>query len=60
MDSAATNAWKIFDEVKPDMKPKEVMEEANRCLFCFDAPCMKACPTHIDVPLFIKRLQPAI
>ncbi|WP_028983755.1 NAD(P)-dependent oxidoreductase [Sporolactobacillus terrae] len=56
MDSAATHAWKIFDEVKHDMKPKEVMEEANRCLFCYDAPCMKACPTHIDVPLFIKKI----
>ncbi|WP_139691635.1 NAD(P)-dependent oxidoreductase [Sporolactobacillus terrae] len=57
MDSAsAANSWKIFDEVKPDLKPKEVMEEANRCLFCFDAPCMKACPTHIDVPSFIKKI----
>ncbi len=30
--------------------------EANRCLFCFDAPCTTACPTHIDVPRFIKKI----
>ncbi|MCO7174895.1 NAD(P)-dependent oxidoreductase [Sporolactobacillus kofuensis] len=48
--------WKIFDEVKPDLKPKKVMEEANRCLFCSDAPCVKACPTGIDIPLFIKKI----
>ena len=32
------------------------MHEANRCLYCFDAPCMHACPTHIDVPGFIKKI----
>jgi hypothetical protein len=31
--------------------------EANRCLFCFDAPCTGACPTHIDVPRFIKKIS---
>ena len=30
--------------------------EANRCLFCYDAPCSAACPTHIDVPRFIKKI----
>jgi glutamate synthase (NADPH/NADH) small chain len=30
--------------------------EANRCLYCFDAPCANACPTHIDVPAFIKKI----
>ena len=32
------------------------MPEANRCLYCFDAPCTGACPTHIDVPGFIKKI----
>ena len=32
------------------------MAEAHRCLFCFDAPCTQACPTHIDVPQFIKKI----
>src|SRR6202007_3480279 len=30
--------------------------EANRCLYCYDAPCAQACPTHIDIPRFIKRI----
>jgi glutamate synthase (NADPH/NADH) small chain len=33
------------------------LAEANRCLFCFDAPCTAACPTHIDVPRFIKKIS---
>ena len=32
------------------------MHEANRCLYCYDAPCIHACPTHIDVPSFIKKI----
>jgi dihydropyrimidine dehydrogenase (NAD+) subunit PreT len=32
------------------------LQEANRCLYCFDAPCTRACPTHIDVPAFIKKI----
>lgn len=31
--------------------------EANRCLFCYDAPCTHACPTHIDIPRFIKKIS---
>jgi glutamate synthase (NADPH/NADH) small chain len=31
--------------------------EAARCLFCFDAPCIDACPTHIDIPLFIRKIS---
>ncbi|HTX57276.1 MAG TPA: NAD(P)-dependent oxidoreductase [Candidatus Acidoferrales bacterium] len=34
----------------------EVKLEANRCLYCFDAPCMNACPTHIDVASFIAKI----
>src|SRR4029077_15623492 len=30
--------------------------EANRCLYCYDAPCIQACPTHIDIPRFIKQI----
>lgn len=47
--------WRNFDEMKPDLTAKEVVDEANRCLYCFDAPCKKACPTGIDVPSFIKK-----
>ncbi len=45
-----------FAEINPAMSPAEAMQEANRCLYCFDAPCMHACPTHIDVPAFIKKI----
>ena len=34
----------------------EVKLEANRCLYCYDAPCMNACPTHIDVASFIAKI----
>lgn len=47
---------KNFAEIRADLKPKEVMEEANRCLFCYDAPCTKACPANIKVPSFIKKI----
>ena len=45
-----------FGELKPALTPQAAVIEANRCLNCFDAPCTAACPTHIDVPGFIKRI----
>ncbi|MEZ5308812.1 MAG: NAD(P)-dependent oxidoreductase [Pyrinomonadaceae bacterium] len=45
-----------FAPIDPLMTGAEVLLEANRCIYCFDAPCTKACPTHIDVPGFIKRI----
>lgn len=45
-----------FAEINPAMTSAEALAEANRCLYCFDAPCMHACPTHIDVPAFIKKI----
>ncbi len=45
-----------FAEINPAMTAAEALAEANRCLYCFDAPCMHACPTHIDVPAFIKKI----
>lgn len=45
-----------FAEINPAMSAPEAMQEANRCLYCFDAPCTRACPTHIDVPSFIKKI----
>jgi glutamate synthase (NADPH/NADH) small chain len=38
------------------LAPQAALAEADRCLFCFDAPCAFACPTHIDVPRFIKKI----
>ena len=45
-----------FPELHPAFDAQSALAEANRCLFCFDAPCTAACPTHIDVPRFIKKI----
>lgn len=45
-----------FSEIHPALTAPEAFHEANRCLYCYDAPCMHACPTHIDVPSFIKKI----
>jgi dihydropyrimidine dehydrogenase (NAD+) subunit PreT len=45
-----------FSDLHPPLDRQAAMPEANRCLFCFDAPCTAACPTHIDVPRFIKKI----
>ena len=41
----------------PPLTAQEALMEANRCLFCYDAPCAHACPTHIDIPKFIKKIS---
>jgi len=48
-----------FAEIHPPFDPQAALVEANRCLYCFDAPCTAACPTHIDVPRFIKKIATA-
>src|SRR4029077_20672998 len=46
-----------FSDIHPPFKNKEAaLIEANRCIFCYDAPCTKSCPTGIDVPKFIKQI----
>jgi dihydropyrimidine dehydrogenase (NAD+) subunit PreT len=51
-ESAAAN----MADIAPRYTPQEAIIEANRCLFCFDAPCIQACPTGIDIPSFIKKI----
>ncbi len=46
-----------FSDIHPPFVTADAaLVEANRCLFCYDAPCMKSCPTSIDVPKFIKQI----
>ena len=46
-----------FSDANPRMTQAQAVIEAERCLYCFDAPCASACPTHIDVPSFIRRIS---
>jgi len=45
-----------FADAAPRLTRTQALVEAERCLYCYDAPCMQACPTGIDVPSFIKRI----
>lgn len=46
-----------FSQIKPLMSNSEAYYESSRCLFCYDAPCVTACPTGIDIPLFIRQIN---
>ncbi|MBB5342335.1 NAD(P)-dependent oxidoreductase [Tunturibacter empetritectus] len=53
---ATPEVVKRFGDLHPPFDRQAAVPEANRCLYCFDAPCTIACPTHIDVPSFIKKI----
>jgi glutamate synthase (NADPH/NADH) small chain len=46
-----------FEDKNPPYGDAEAVAEANRCLYCVDAPCIKACPTEIDIPSFIRKIS---
>ena len=57
MKSAIRDVGKALAEQLPPLTPHAAAVEADRCLYCYDAPCTHACPTHIDIPRFIKKIS---
>jgi dihydropyrimidine dehydrogenase (NAD+) subunit PreT len=52
-----TRSELIFSDFKKAYSPTQAVVEANRCLYCFDAPCIQACPTDINIPEFIRKIS---
>ena len=46
-----------FADAHPPLDNHEALVEADRCYFCYDAPCIRACPTSIDIPKFIRQIS---
>lgn len=46
-----------FSDLHPPLSDHEALVASDRCYFCYDAPCMVACPTSIDIPLFIRQIS---
>ena len=46
-----------FTDIHPPLNDHEAIVEGDRCYFCYDAPCVEACPTGIDIPLFIRQIS---
>src|ERR1035438_3944776 len=56
MELAVRDVRKALAEQLPPLTPNAAAIEADRCLYCYDAPCTHACPTHINIPKFIKKI----
>jgi dihydropyrimidine dehydrogenase (NAD+) subunit PreT len=57
MSRLSEDSHRSLNEQFPPLTPHESAVEANRCLYCYDAPCTAACPTHIDIPAFIQKIS---
>ncbi len=55
-DIPADRSEASFEDFKHPYTKAQAVVEANRCLFCYDAPCIQACPTSIDIPGFIRKI----
>ncbi|MFN7145054.1 MAG: NAD(P)-dependent oxidoreductase [Myxococcota bacterium] len=51
-----TRSETAFEDYKAPYDAQQAAAEASRCLYCYDAPCIKACPTGIDIPNFIRKI----
>ena len=47
-----------FTDLAPPLNDRQAHLEASRCLYCYDAPCVNACPSDIDIPSFIRNIHP--
>ncbi|RVT86738.1 NAD(P)-dependent oxidoreductase [Rhodobacteraceae bacterium CCMM004] len=54
---SAEDLARNFGDLHPPLDGHEAAVAADRCYFCYDAPCIAACPTEIDIPLFIRQIQ---
>ncbi|WP_158966674.1 NAD(P)-dependent oxidoreductase [Chachezhania sediminis] len=54
---SAADLARNFTDLHPPYAPHEAAVAADRCYFCHDAPCVTACPTEIDIPMFIRQIQ---
>ena len=52
----ARTAVENFSDIHPPLGNHEALVAADRCYFCHDAPCVTACPTSIDIPMFIREI----
>ena len=54
----ATRSFELLqNDLHPPLRRHEASVEADRCYFCYDAPCVTSCPTGIDIPLFIRQIK---
>jgi len=47
----------LFNDIKPALTERQALLESARCLYCYDAPCIKACPSDINIPSFITQIH---
>lgn len=57
MDANQHDAAALQVDLHPPLNRRDALVESERCFFCYDAPCLQACPTTIDIPLFIRQIR---